>query len=71
MELGLGRIYRIIGRRLHGSDVAPASETFEGCVYQGRTELGSGSVMDAFWSPEIGHYHFFKPGAFEAEEKNK
>ena len=70
MELGLGRIYRIIGRRLHGSDVAPTSETFESCVYKGRSELGEeGRALEAFWSPEIGHYLFFKPGTFEAEEK--
>jgi hypothetical protein len=25
--------------------------------------------MDAFWSPDVGHFLFFKPGTFDAEER--
>ena len=70
MELGHGRIYKVIGRRLHGSDPAPDPETFEGCVYKGRTEWSAeGQPMDAFWSPDVGHFLFFKPGTYDAEER--
>ena len=72
MELGHGRIYQVIGRRLHGSDPAPDTETFEGCVYKGRTEWSAeGHSMDAFWSSDLNHFLFFRPGTFEAEEKSR
>ena len=71
MELGHGHIYKVIGRRLHGSDPAPGPEAFEGCVYKGRTEWSTdGQPMDAFWSPDIGHFLFFKPGTYDAEERS-
>jgi hypothetical protein len=25
--------------------------------------------MDAFWSPEVGHFLFFRPGTYDAEER--
>lgn len=71
MGLDHGRIYKVIGRRVRGSDVSPDPETFDECVYKGRTDWSpGGQPMDAFWSPDIGHFLFFKPGTFEAEEKS-
>lgn len=61
----------MIGRRFHGSDLAPGPEAFENCVYKGRTEWSTeGQPMDAFWSPDIGHFLFFKPGTHDAEERS-
>lgn len=70
MELGHGLTYRIMGRRFHGGDRDLESETYEGCVYKGRTEWSTqGEPMETFWSPEIGHFLFYRPGSFEAEER--